>query len=163
VSYHSRMSLTPSCQILYVQCNFLLDLFNVLSLCCRGKNTTRPLFSIGSYFRTKKAKDFCLTKDKCLFGIYFAPPHRKIVHDTNKPQLSSICYYITENKTRYFCYETIPGTLVWSWEEMPCTVYVGIILVFMLLSLIFMTICCCMCCCNKKTENNKSNVAVNIL
>ncbi|XP_053376580.1 contactin-3-like [Mercenaria mercenaria] len=98
-------------------------------------------------------------------GLYFDTWYviqLQTVNDAGYSPFTSSPAKTLENKTRYFCYETIPGTLEWSWEEMPCTVYVGIILVFMFLTLLFMLICCCMCCCKGKNET-KNNVSVNVL
>jgi len=72
-------------------------------------------------------------------------------------------YYvsITENETRYFCYEAVPGTLEFAWLEMPCTIYVGIILLLLALCIILLLICCCCMCCKGKQES-KSKMNINI-
>lgn len=52
-------------------------------------------------------------------------------------------WYFSEEVTKYYCYEAIPGTLVFSWESMPCTIYVGVIGALFLFLLMALVACCC--------------------
>ncbi|XP_061198285.1 uncharacterized protein LOC133206349, partial [Saccostrea echinata] len=63
--------------------------------------------------------------------------------------------------TKYYCYEAVPDVLVFSWESMPCTVYVGTIAVLFLLMLMFMCACCLKGCCSDKGNDTQNNNTTN--
>ncbi|XP_052075411.1 protein sidekick-1-like [Mytilus californianus] len=58
-----------------------------------------------------------------------------------------------ETVTRYYCYEAVPGILVFGWDEMPCTVYVGLIGLLLVFNFIF-----CLCCCFRKKSDPEDDM-----
>ncbi|XP_052256767.1 uncharacterized protein LOC127861977 isoform X2 [Dreissena polymorpha] len=64
-----------------------------------------------------------------------------------------------EPPTKYYCYEAVPGMIVFDWDEMPCTVYSGIIGGLFLLLLVFILILSCQACCQK---GGATNIQLNI-